>query len=581
MEKNKANEEDKLFHIDKTLNKKSLKVEDRIQNRTNQFLNNQDADGLKNNRSDLNEASRKEIKNNKFAKNRNYEGNDQSETGKIKIASTENTEHTISQAQSLWEEEMTIMDYYEILKNTKFELSDFPLLQELINSDKDRNILLAVVGLGKLITLADNPPIQNVIDTDVLSQLITLVGRNDIPNIQFEALWCLTNIASGKTEHMQALVDKGIIPIFTSFLGTIQKNELGQEIFHCPHPMNIVENSTWALGNISSENSRYRAMILDEKALKLLANILKNAEPNSMMTRNCMWCIKHLLRNRPFPSIEELLYIIPILNECLKSNDKDEIIIDCAGAISYISNAGEQTINKFFELGIMNTLNLHLNSSNAKIILPLVSALGNFMTGGDEKIQTVINAGMLPRLHALLSHPNKVIVKVVCWTISNICAGTISQVSELIELGVIDKMIDLADDDDQNIQREAGWAISNATALRDPDIVSEIVKSKGIEALCYLLKSKIDICSKCILLEGIRNCLDAGQLNLINEGEDDQFALIVENCGGLDTIESFYTHEDNKLYKLSEEIIDSYFLEEVSLDEEEDTIQQFYFITIN
>ncbi|CAI2363397.1 unnamed protein product [Moneuplotes crassus] len=575
MEENKANQERELFHIDKTSNKDSLKVASRIENRTNQFLNNKDADGLGNNRSEHNEASRKEIKNNKFAKNRNYEVNDESDITNAKGIPAEKIEHTINQAQSLWEEEMTIMDYYEILKNTKFELSDFPLLQELINSDKDHNILLAVVGLRKLITLADNPPIQNVIDTDVLSQLITLVGRNDIPKIQFETLWCLTNIAGGKTEHVQALVDKGTIQIFTNLLGTIQKNELGEEIFHCIHPMDIVDQSIWALGNIAGEHVNYKALILKEGVIKPLSNILKNVEPNSIMAKNCIWCISNLLRDRPFPKIDELLYIIPIINEFFKINDIEEIIIECARAISYISDAGEQTINKMLKLGMAKILSLHLNSSNVKIIFPLVRTLGNFVTGDDEETQFVIDEGVLPNLHTLLSHPDKVIVKEVCWALSNICAGTISQISELIELGVIDKMIDLCHDDDHNIQREAGWAISNTTTLRDPDIVSEIVKSKGIEALCYLLKSKIDICTKCILLEGIRNCLDVGQQSLTNEEGENQFALIVENCGGLDTIESFYTHEDSKLYKLSEEIIDSYFLTEVNLDVEEDMIQHF------
>ncbi|CAI2363394.1 unnamed protein product [Moneuplotes crassus] len=575
MEENKTNEQSELFHIDKTSNKDSLKVASRIENRTNQFLNNKDADGLGINRSEHNEASRKEIKNNKFAKNRNYEVNDESDITNTKGTPAEKIEHTINQAQSLWEEEMDIMDYYEILKNIKFELPDFPLLQELINSDKDHNILLAVVGLRKLLSIVDNPPIQNVIDTDVLSQLITLVGRNDIPKIQFEALWGLTNIASGKAEHVQALIDKGTIPIFTNLLGTIQKNELGEEIFHCPHPMNIVEQSIWALGNIAGEDTYYKAMILKEGALKPLVNILKNAEPNSMMTRNCMWCITNLLRNKPFPTIEELVYIIPIISEWLKSNEKEDIVSDCVWAISYISDAGEQIINKMIEFGIMRTIILHLNSCNAKIIVPLVRTLVNFMTGDDKENQAVIGAQVLPRLHALLSHPDKVIVKKTCWTLSNICAGTISQISCLIELGVIDKMIDLCHDDDHTIQREAGRAISNATTLRDPDIVSEIVKRKGIEALCYLLKNKTDMPTTFVLLEGIRNCLDVGQQSLTNEEGENQFALIVENCGGLDTIESFYTHEDSKLYKLSEEIIDSYFLTEVNLDGEEDMIQHF------
>ena len=120
--------------------------------------------------------------------------------------------------------------------------------------------------------MIDNPPIQNVIDANLLPALIGLIGRSDIPRIQFEVLWCLTNIASGKAEHVQALIDKGTIPIFISLLGSSHQN--------------IVEQSIWALGNIAGEDSYYKALILKEGAIRPLGVILSKSEANSMLTRN-------------------------------------------------------------------------------------------------------------------------------------------------------------------------------------------------------------------------------------------------------------------------------------------------------
>ena len=71
---------------------------------------------------------------------------------------------------------------------------------------------------------------------------------------------------------MQALIDKGAIPIFISLLNSDQEN--------------IVEQSIWALGNIAGEDSYYKSLILNEGAIKPLAHILSNAAANSMMARN-------------------------------------------------------------------------------------------------------------------------------------------------------------------------------------------------------------------------------------------------------------------------------------------------------
>lgn len=116
-------------------------------------------------------------------------------------------------------------------------------------------------------------------------------------------------------------------------------------------------------------------------------------------------------------------------------------------AISYISDAGEKTIIKMIEVGILGPLIQNLNYPNNNIILPAVRSLGNFVTGEDTETQTVIDNGVLPQLHALLSHKDAAIRKESCWTLSNICAGTKMQISLLIEVGIIDRMVDLVEND--------------------------------------------------------------------------------------------------------------------------------------
>lgn len=541
------------FHFDKTGKKGKPTIDNKLEQRRKHFMREQDADDLKRKRDDKNTTLRKEAKKHKFQKSRNlkFPGGAPAEEKKAEDTKT----YTIEEAQNAWQEGMPIMDYFKILNKTEFQLPNFLLLIELICSKEDHKILFGVVGLRKLLSFIDNPPIQNVIDANLLPVLLSLIGRSDLPRLQFEVLWCLTNIASGKAEHVQALIDKGAIPIFISLLGSDQKN--------------IVEQSIWALGNIAGEDSYFKNLILKEGAVQPLAQILSKAETDSMLARNCAWCVTNLLRGKPLPSFDDLFFVIPILCEVLKLSSRKEILTDAMWGISYISDAGEKAIIKILETGVLDAIVKLLSCPHNNIILPGVRALGNFVTGEDTETQTVLDSGVLPHLHQLLDHEDAAIRKESCWTLSNICAGTTNQVGMILETGIFDKLVSMVSDDLYEIQREAGWSISNATALKDPTIIQTVVQKQGLEAMCSVLKQKIDAKTAVVLLEGIKNVLEVGKSNFLDNNGENPFTYVIEECGGLDTIEEMQTHTNQHVYELAVEIIETFFqVEEIDLSNE-------------
>jgi importin subunit alpha-6/7 len=78
--------------------------------------------------------------------------------------------------------------------------------------------------------------------------MIEYVKQENFPQLQLEATWILTNVASGSTIQCQSIIDKGGIPLFISLL--LKEN------------MGIVEQAIWAIGNIASDCSFYRDAIL-------------------------------------------------------------------------------------------------------------------------------------------------------------------------------------------------------------------------------------------------------------------------------------------------------------------------------
>ena len=105
-------------------------------------------------------------------------------------------------------------------------------------------------------------------------------------------------------------------------------------------------------------------------------------------------------------------------------------------------------------------------------------------------------------------------------------------------------------------QKEAAWAISNLTISGNKNQVSYLVEQGVIGPFCHLLSCK-DTQVVQVVLDGINNILKlAGP-------EIEVVTAMIEECGGLDKIESLQNHENVEIYKLAYEIIEQYFSDEV------------------
>ena len=80
------------------------------------------------------------------------------------------------------------------------------------------------------------------------------------PQLQLEATWALTNVASGTTYQTQTIIDKGGIPLFIKLLS---ENRPG-----------IAEQAVWAIGNIAGDCTFYRDTILKAGGLEPLIRVV-------------------------------------------------------------------------------------------------------------------------------------------------------------------------------------------------------------------------------------------------------------------------------------------------------------------
>jgi hypothetical protein len=149
---------------------------------------------------------------------------------------------------------------------------------------------MGLVGIRKVLSLPNEPPIQEVIDAGLVYDFIKYL-EHSLPEFQFEALWCLTNIASGTSEHTLSVVNKGGI---NKIIALIDSNI--QE---------IQEQAIWAIGNIAGDSIKIRDKVIAAKGLEKIIKVFYTAERNTLI-KHCTWSISNFCRSKPPPDYEHL-----------------------------------------------------------------------------------------------------------------------------------------------------------------------------------------------------------------------------------------------------------------------------------
>ncbi|KAJ3448605.1 importin alpha [Anaeramoeba flamelloides] len=440
-------------------------------------------------------------------------------------------------------------------------IEELPELVKGVNSNDTTTIKKSTQLIRKMLSVEDDPPVNEVLQTNVLSTFVSFLEGSD-QFLQFESAWILSNICSGEHEECEFVVDLGIIPIFN-------------ELLKLEDP-DIIEQSCWALSNISGDCIEYRDLILKQKGfIDNLINIIKSPSSNLDIIQNANWCLSNLCRGKPRPKFSKVGKAIPIFAHLINQNHL-QLVIDACWGLSYLSDGNDLNINSVIDAGVIPKMVEFLGSTNPKIQTPALRVIGNVVTGDSIQTQRVLETDILDKFNNLLTHPRNQIKKEACWALSNIAAGTESQVQAVVESGVIKQLITVMQSSNRLIREEAVWALSNAIYGGSNQQIIYCVEQGCLEEFIFFLDSPSSRVIK-ICLEAIEKILQVGEIQAERTAGQNPVIQAIQTLGGIEKIEKLTNHKSKSIYKLSENIYETYFFEEDSdEDDEEDPDEENY-----
>ncbi|TKY61573.1 Importin subunit alpha-4 [Spatholobus suberectus] len=139
-------------------------------------------------------------------------------------------------------------------------LETIPAMAQRLWSDNPATQLEATAHFRHMLAIVGNPPIDKVIKAGVVLRFAEFLASHDAPQLQLEAVWALTNTASGTSKHTTLIIELGLVPLSIKLLNSSDSDVRDQVRFALPvlriliqfvKDEEVLTNECWALYHLS------------------------------------------------------------------------------------------------------------------------------------------------------------------------------------------------------------------------------------------------------------------------------------------------------------------------------------------
>ena len=271
----------------------------------------------------------------------------------------------------------------------------------------------SIIKLRKALSKQDDAIIEIAIELGIVPLLVKVLENSSCPANQVEAVWCITNIATGTSEQTESVLCTA--PTLVQLL----------EIENA----HLQEQCVWALGNMAGDNLDFRNRIRANGAVVPIVRLIQSSVLS--LARTSCWALSNLARGLD-PRLQELFAAgagEALARVLLSSAAADEeLMVEVAWALTYFTHRQVEFMKYLEGIGGVQKIASLLQRDSIQLIIPVLRTLGNLVSGPDELADCVVRCAEVPaRLVQLVRSEHKAIKKEAAWTISNICAGSPSQ----------------------------------------------------------------------------------------------------------------------------------------------------------
>jgi len=422
------------------------------------------------------------------------------------------------------------LDWFEKCSDMNVHLSQFHEIIVAFRTQDIKQKYLGLVGIRKLLSL-QNSPIQELIDVGVVIELIALLD-NSPAEFQYEALWCLTNIASGTSDQANSIVIKGGIPKIVKLMeSSIEELKV---------------QAVWIIGNLAIDSYRIRDSLIKEKIFEKLLTILASTNQKHLI-RQCTWALSCFFRVKPIPPYNLIKKAIKMIARAMVMLPNDtEFLTDACFILSFMTEHYKETIKDLLELDIISNIIKCLDIDIQYIQISCLRIVGNIASGNANQTQLLIDWNVL----------EKTIRKESAWILSNIAAGTQKQIETLIEKDFLLILAEAIEKDDPEIKKECIWAVCNLTSVENEKYIKKILDQGILRIICNCLEMK-DAKYLAVCIEAFSNLLAFGKKS--NPAGPNPVVIEVEKMGMFDILEKLQYHPVEIVYDKILKLLENYF----------------------
>ena len=357
-------------------------------------------------------------------------------------------------------------------------------------TSSESDLLSAVRFFRKQLSQEQNPPLDRFLSDNLLSILVPFLHSN-AEGLKFEVAWCLTNVASGDSSHVAALLSANV---HLELVNHIVPSEA----------IDVVEQVIWCLANIAGDGAGPRDTLLDP-ALSLLPKLSAVFDPNmkAPVVENISFLLSNLCRGKPPPELDLIMDALPILARILRECGQNQAAqVNALWALSYLSDGDDSGdynnpgIDALLQSNVIDAVidllltyqppppppfgpgnplaKTHECQEGRKITVGLVSDMLSFLN--TEELRRVAFTCKewfydvlceYPPLYRRARRPmeHTVVLQVPALRIcGNIAAGSDAQTDVLVRKGFVALLETMLQSTHESVRKDAAWSLSNIVA---------------------------------------------------------------------------------------------------------------------